>query len=246
MRAPDPVFADPRLAPLYDLLDADRGDLDAYVALSVELGARTVLDVGCGTGCLAVLLAERGLDVVGVDPAEASVRVARAKPHADRVTWVVGDATTLPAALPEAWFADLAVMTGNVAQVFVGDDDWHDTLAAVRRRQRAGSWLVLETRRPEERDWERWDVSPTTVTLPDGREIGVARRITQVDLPQVTFVAETTVDGVVLSSESTLRFRGRDEIEDDLTTHGFEVVEVREAPDRPGKEWVLISRVVGI
>jgi hypothetical protein len=31
-------------------------------------------------------------------------------------------------------------------------------------------------------------------------------------------------------------------VEDDLTRHGFEVVDVREAPDRPGKELVFLAR----
>ena len=82
---PDRLFADRRLAAVYDPLDPDRSDLDAYAAVATELGARTVLDLGCGTGTFAVLLAARGFDVTGVDPAAASIDVARAKPGADRV-----------------------------------------------------------------------------------------------------------------------------------------------------------------
>ena len=95
VRSPDPAFADPRLAWLYDVLDGERGDLDAYVAVVEEVGATSVVDIGCGTGCLAVRLAEAGIDVVGVDPAAASLEMARAKPYADRVTWLHGDATVL-------------------------------------------------------------------------------------------------------------------------------------------------------
>ena len=46
----DPIFAEPRLAAIYDALDADRSDLDHYSAMVEEFGARQVLDVGCGTG----------------------------------------------------------------------------------------------------------------------------------------------------------------------------------------------------
>ena len=116
MRAPDPAFADPRLASWYDGLQGDRADLDLYVALAEEVGARCVVDVGCGTGSLAVRLAAIGLNVVGVDPAGASLDIARAKPFAERVVWVHGDASALPAS---GLAADLAVMTGNVALVFL-------------------------------------------------------------------------------------------------------------------------------
>src|SRR5438552_3032086 len=50
-----------------------------------EFGARTVLDIGCGTGTFACLLAGRGLEVIAVDPAAASLEVARRKPGAGRV-----------------------------------------------------------------------------------------------------------------------------------------------------------------
>lgn len=55
-----------------------------------------MLDIGCGTGTFACLLASRVLEVVAVDPAEASLNVARSKPDADRVTWLRGYAATLP------------------------------------------------------------------------------------------------------------------------------------------------------
>lgn len=246
MRPPDPAFADPRLAVLYDDLDPDRSDLEHYVAIAVELGARSVLDVGCGTGCLAVLLAERGLDVVGVDPATASLDVARAKPYAERVRWVDGDATALvgPDAPGGGLAVDLAVMTGNVAQVFVDDEDWHATLAAVRASLRPGGWLVLETRRPEARAWESWTSGPTRVDLPDGRTAVLTMTVREVSLPLVRFEGTTEIDGEVLRSSSTLRFRSLAEVRSTLADHGFEVAEVREAPDRPGLEHVVLARTV--
>ena len=140
---PDATFDDPRLAALYDPLDPDRSDLDVYVALAQELGARSVLDVGCGTGTFALLLAARGCDVVGVDPARASVDVARAKPGADAVRWVVGEAA---AALPLQ--VDLVTMTANVAQVFTTEDAWREVLHAAHEALRPGGHLAFETRDP--------------------------------------------------------------------------------------------------
>ncbi|MDX6477233.1 MAG: hypothetical protein QOH95_2744, partial [Gaiellaceae bacterium] len=49
-------------------------------------------------------------------------------------------------------------------------------------------------------------------------------------------------DGEVLTSDSTLRFRERHEVLSDLDRHGFVTVDVRGAPDRPGRELVFIAR----
>ncbi|MCW2595204.1 MAG: cypM [Jatrophihabitans sp.] len=49
-------------------------------------------------------------------------------------------------------------------------------------------------------------------------------------------------DQEVLPSDSTLRFRERDEVEADLVAHGFVPDEVRDAPDRPGREFVFCAR----
>lgn len=70
---PDAIFAHRRLAPVYDAFGGDRDDLPAYLGIADALGADRVLDVGCGTACLAVLLAGSGRTVIGVDPAETSL-----------------------------------------------------------------------------------------------------------------------------------------------------------------------------
>ena len=162
---PDPIFDDPRLAAIYDLLEPLRPDLAAYDALVDELGARSVLDVGCGTGSLACLLAARGIDVVAVDPARASLEVAQSKPLADRVRWLFGDATSLP-----ALDVELALMTGNVAQVFLTDDDWVSTLQGIHAALRPGGHLVFETRDPAREAWKGWNRQQTrqTTDIPAG------------------------------------------------------------------------------
>ena len=106
----DAIFEEPRLAEICDELDPDRSDLDAYAAMAGEFGAESVLDVGCGTGTLACLLAGRGLEVIAVDPAAACLEVARRKPGADDVRWVHGDVTDLPPLQ-----VDLVTMTATSA-----------------------------------------------------------------------------------------------------------------------------------
>ncbi len=140
----DESFGDPRLAALYDPLDPDRGDLDAYLRMTEEFGARRVLDIGCGTGVFALLPAGRGIEVTGVEPARASLDVARAKPGAARVRWIDGDATALPELA-----VDLVTMTANVAQAIAGPDAWHGTLRGARAALRpGGGWCSRPVIRP--------------------------------------------------------------------------------------------------
>jgi SAM-dependent methyltransferase len=236
----DAIFNDPRLVRVYDAIEGDRRDLEVYVELVDELGARSVLDIGCGTGTFACMLAGRGIDVVGVDPASASLEIARAKPGADAVCWLHGDATTLP---PVAM--DAAFMTGNVAQVFLTDDDWAATLLGTREALRPGGHLVFETRDPARRGWERWTPELTRSVL-DVPGVGVVEdwgELTEVSSPFVTFRSTTVFrrDDLVLESTSTLRFRDRPEIENSLVAAGFRTVEIRDAPDRPGLEFVYLA-----
>jgi SAM-dependent methyltransferase len=230
---PDPIFAHPRLAAIYDAHDGTRDDLDHYEAIIDELQARAILDIGCGTGALATRLAASGHHVTAVDPATASLAVARSKPGAEQVRWIEGDATTLP---PDVQ-VDLAVMTGNVAQVFTTDEAWAATLAAIRRAIRPGGHLVFETRRPEARAWETWDGQRArTAAVESWCEV------LDVAEPLVTFRwSFRFADGEVLTSDSTLRFRTRAEVEESLVSVGFGPPAVREAPDRPGREMVFVT-----
>ncbi|BAJ33070.1 MULTISPECIES: class I SAM-dependent methyltransferase [Kitasatospora] len=237
----DECFTLPRLAEIYDALDPDRGDLLPYLALAGELGAAEVLDLGCGTGVFALLLAGRGTRVVGVDPAAASVEVARGKPGAERVRWLVGDATGLPPLR-----VDLVTMTANAAQAITAPADWHATLRGVRAALRPGGHLVFETRVPAARAWESWTraESHRVSELPGVGAVESWVELLAVDGPLVSFRWHYVfaADGQHLTSDSTLRFRERAEVEADLRAADLEPVEVRDAPDRPGKEYVFLAR----
>lgn len=239
--SPDPLFADRRLAELYDPLDADRVDLDIHAAIVDELGARTVLDVGCGTGTFACMLAARSIDVVAVDPAEAMLDVARRKRNADKVRWVHGDATVLPALR-----MDVATMTGNVAQIFLTDEEWHAAVRGIRAALRPDGHLVFETRVPEAAAWREWRREATCrrTEVPGRGPVTSWVEVTGVHGELVSFrwTYEFERTGVVLTSDSTLRFRSRAEVEASLARTGFVLTDVRDAPDRPGREYVFLAR----
>ena len=237
----DALFSEPRLAELYDPLDPDRSDLDVYAAMAAEFGAETVVDIGCGTGTLACLLARRGLAVTGADPAAASLEVARRKPGADPVRWLHTDATAVP-----PLGADLVTMTGNVAQVFVTDQEWATVLLTVWEALRPGGRLVFESRDPAGMAWLAWNRDQTyrRVVVPGIGPIQTWTDLTAAGDGLVSFRSTVVFasDGAVLTSDSTLRFRDRAELAGSLASAGLVVDEVRDAPDRPGLEFVFIAR----
>jgi SAM-dependent methyltransferase len=205
-----------------------------------ELGAQSVLDLGCGTGCLPCLLVEHGVKVIGLEPAQASLDFARTKKNAHQVQWILGDATMLPIVT-----VDLAVMTGNVAQVFITDQSWYETLARVRNTLHPNGHFVFEVRDPSKKAWQEWTREKTyqRTNIPSIGYVEGWCSVTDVSNDIVsfrwTYIFES--DGETFYSDSTLRFRERDEIQVSLNKAGFRVKEVRDAPDRPGKEFVFIA-----
>lgn len=82
--------------------------------------------------------------------------VARHRPGGECVRWIEGDAGRLDEAQ-----ADLAIMTGHVAQVVLDDESWHGTLAATHRALRAGGCAAFESRNPRVRPWAAWTPQAT-------------------------------------------------------------------------------------
>lgn len=244
---PDPIFALPRLAAIYDALDGQRLDLDAYCAIVTEFGARSVLDVGCGTGTFACALAAQGVEVIGVDPAQASLDVAQTKPFAERVVWFCGDTSALSQHATLHVPVDLVTMTGNVAQVFTDADTFIDTLRHCRDVLAAKGRLVFETRDPNRRAWERWnrDASYARTNL---ASVGIVEHwveLLDVALPLVSFrwTYHFEATGETIISDSTLRFQSPSDVEHSVHASGLVIDEVRDAPDRPGLEHVYVCSV---
>jgi SAM-dependent methyltransferase len=258
----DPCTELQLLIDLYDPLDPDRSDLEAYLAMVEEFDARSVVDLGCGTGVFALLLAERGLEVVGVDPSLESLVVAQ-RDHrpprvisiygtersvpllAERVTWIYGVAADLPEVQ-----VDLVTCTGNaMQQAFVDDQEWQSTLSAVHRVLKPGGRFIFETRDPAVRAWRAWTPkrSRGRTEVPGYGAITHWNEVTQITEAPLTVTFHSTLvferSGTTLvSPPETLRFRGNEEIREHLDAAGFAVDEIRDAPDRPGREWVFIAR----
>ncbi|MCE7980259.1 MAG: class I SAM-dependent methyltransferase [Caldilinea sp. CFX5] len=220
----DQHYIDPRLVALYDRDNPRGADTDFYLALATELDTRTILDLGCGTGLLTRALALADRRVIGVDPAPAMLAYARRQPGAARVQWIEGDASALgtPA-------ADLVLMTGNVAQVFLDDAVWAATLGAIHAALRPGGHLAFESRNPDERAWERWNRAATyeQIDSPYG-PLTCWLDLVSVGNGRVAFeghnVFANSGEDIVVRSE--LRFRTLAELSDSLVEAGFVVKQV--------------------
>jgi len=93
----------------FDALAAAGADVHGEADFVAALGPTSVLDAGCGTGRVARALAQRGIDVVGVD-ADPSM-IATARRLSPDLTWLIDDLTRFD--LGRRF--DVVVMAGNVA-----------------------------------------------------------------------------------------------------------------------------------
>lgn len=105
-----------------------------FCAALVPPGAR-VLDAGCGTGRVAIRLAELGYECVGVDLDPSMLDQARLL--APDLTWMLGDLATLE--LPDR--VDLVVAAGNVIP-FLTPATEAEVVARLAAQLRPGGLLV--------------------------------------------------------------------------------------------------------
>src|SRR5579862_9839563 len=107
-------FAEDRLAALYDLFHPPEQRDDFAFYHELVMAARSVLDVGCGTGALLRRAREAGHSgrLCGLDPAAGMLNQARTRPD---IEWVLGDLSST------GWQEefDLVVMTGHAFQELV-------------------------------------------------------------------------------------------------------------------------------
>ena len=125
----------------------------SFVADAVPPGSR-VLDAGCGTGRVAIELARRGYDVVGVDLDPSMLSVAR--DTAPALRWVEADLAT---AEPPDGPYDAVVLAGNV-MIFLAPGTEPDVVRHVVGALRPGGLLVagftVEVKRLPLADYDRY------------------------------------------------------------------------------------------
>ena len=215
-------FSHPRLAALYDLINALGDDGDFWLHQIEKLSPTTIIDFGCGTGLLTCELAERGYQTIGIDPAVAMLNVAKQKPYADRVEWIEGDYEKL-----RGRQADLLLMTSHVAQFLLTDEEWTGMLRMAYDALEAGGYLMFDSRRSIVESFESWPTEQSRRRVKD-RSFGeieywcnvieTSNRLARYELHYLF-----KESGEVVVSRDAILFRSYDEIEEGLMTAGFTI-----------------------
>ena len=218
----DPLYNDPALVRFYDL---DNGWFDdTRFCLAMARPGQRVLDLGCGTGLLAVAMAEKGCDVTGADPAAAMLAIARCRPGGDTVRWVEADARTMR--LGETF--DLVVMTGHAFQVFLTDDDQLAVCRTIAAHLADGGTFIFDLREPAREEWREWTPDRTRHRLQHA-DLGEVESWNDVDHDPATGIVtygtfyRALATGEQWEARSHIRFTPREVIAGHLETAGLVV-----------------------
>ena len=129
-----------------------------------------LLDLACGTGTMAVHLAQQGYQVTGVDIVPEMIAWAsqKAAGHSVSIEWVVADARTFQL---DKQFPFIYLL-GNAFQHFLTRADLEGLLARVREHLSPEGCFLFCTRNPSPRNLlEARFPEPQQYTLPDGRQL---------------------------------------------------------------------------
>jgi SAM-dependent methyltransferase len=130
----------------YDTWFGALGDTaDTVELLTTLAGPGPVLELGIGTGRVALPLQARGVRVSGVDASEAMVAQLRAKPGGERITVTIGDFSQVPV---QGRFSLIYLAAGTFFEL-PSQDDQLRCFANVARRLAPGGLFVCDANLPE-------------------------------------------------------------------------------------------------
>ena len=139
-----------RIADVYDQWEGVPADSEEAAGFLAGLaGDGPVLELGIGTGRIAVPLAERGLKVYGIDASRRMVERMRAKPGGAAIEVAIGDFADLdlPSSHPRSF--SLVLVVFNTFFALLTQDDQIRCLSAVAARLAPGGAFALEAFVPD-------------------------------------------------------------------------------------------------
>jgi SAM-dependent methyltransferase len=156
-----------RVAERYDERYADRSDpvlVDPIVSFLADLARDSAaLELGIGTGRIALPLARRGVRVHGIDLSEAMVARLRAKPGAEDIEVTIGDFAT---ATVEAAFSVVYLLANTIMNLTTQDEQVACFRNAAAHLEPGGCFVVevlvpALRRLPPGETFQPFEVSPT-------------------------------------------------------------------------------------
>ncbi len=145
----DPFAA---IAEFYDLDFEDFTDDVAFYQRLVEIHGERVLELGAGTGRVAVPLAEAGARVTGVDLSAGMLEIARARAMAAGVTLTLLEEDVRALRLRSRF--DLVLAPLGTLQHMETADDLVETLGAMARHLASGGVAVVDVESPVPDDFD--------------------------------------------------------------------------------------------
>lgn len=138
----------------------ERAGIEATVDFLAALAGRdAALELGIGTGRIAVPLASRGVRVHGIDRSEAMVERLKEKPGADAIAATIGDFATTKV---EGTFS-LAYLVFNTINNLTTQDAQVACFANAASHLEQGGHFVVEAGMPNKQRLEVFDLSDTHV-----------------------------------------------------------------------------------
>lgn len=235
----DLLYNDPALVDFYDLVNTGDAELKRCLALAGD--ACSVLDLGCGTGQLAVAFAE-GRAVVGVDPAGAMLDVARRRSGGDKVEWIEADARTVR--LGRRF--DLVVLTGHAFQVFLSRQDRQAVFATIAAHLAPNGHFLFDSRNPAVEAWREW-TPERSEEMVDHSRFGMVKSWYDARVEADGIVTYRTwykiaATGQILTAESKIAFPSKEDIAAGIEAAGL--FAERWFGDWDGVPWAPASREI--
>jgi 2-polyprenyl-3-methyl-5-hydroxy-6-metoxy-1,4-benzoquinol methylase len=116
------------------------GCIEKYLKHFSMITVKKILDIGCGTGSHAIVLAKRGYRVVGIDPSRIMIDQAKIKGAGLPVKFYVQDMRQFR--LDETF--DLVICMFGTFDYLITDEDVRNALRAIRRHMRSEALFIFD------------------------------------------------------------------------------------------------------
>lgn len=124
------------------------GEIDFYREMAARAKSKggAVLEIACGTGRVAIRLAQDGVNVLGLDLSSEMIEIARRKSiELENMRWIEGDMRSFE--LDEAF--ELVIIPGHAFQNLNTPQDQVACLECVKRHLKPGGILVVHLDPPD-------------------------------------------------------------------------------------------------